>query len=67
MTVWIVSYTARGRAMAARVSGILAAQGHTCRAFALPKFCEEGDEPLALPASGWAGEGFARADALVFC
>ena len=67
MTIWLISYTARGRALAARVGDILRAEGHSCRTFALPKFVEEGDEPLALSAADWAGKGFAEADALLFC
>ncbi len=67
MTVWLLSYTARGRALAARVTKVLKAEGHHCRTFALPKFCEEGDEPLALSAADWAGQGFGAADALLFC
>ena len=67
MTVWLVSYTARGRALAAGIAGILSGEGHECRAFALPRFCGAGDEPLTVPASEWAKEGFRHADALVFC
>ena len=43
------------------------AEGHGCRTFALPKFCQDGDEPLTLSAADWAGKAFAEADALVFC
>ena len=67
MTIWLLSYTARGRALAARVADILKSEGHGCRTFALPKFCGAGDEPLTLSAADWAGQGFAQADALVFC
>ena len=67
MTIYLISYTARGRALAARVADILKGAGHACRTFALPKFAQEGDEPLILPAADWAGEGFAAADALIFC
>lgn len=66
MTVWLISYTARGRALGGRVAGILKAAGHGCRTFALPKFCQAEDEPLTLSAPDWAGEGFRQADALVF-
>ena len=66
MTVWLISYTARGRALGARIADILRATGHSCRTFALPKFCGAGDEPLIQSASEWAGEGFRQADALVF-
>lgn len=67
MTIWLISYTARGRALGARVADILRAEGHSCRTFALPKFVEEGDEALALSAPDWAGKAFEEADALVFC
>ena len=67
MTIWLISYTARGRALGARVADILRAEGHSCRASALPKFCQGTDEPLTLSAADWAGEGFQQADALVFC
>ena len=66
MTIWLISYTARGRVLGARVADILQALGHSCRTFALPRFVEEGDEPLALSAADWAGNGFVEADALVF-
>ena len=67
MGIWLISYTARGRALGARVADMLRAEGHSCRTFALPKFCEAGDEALALSAADWAGKAFAEADALVFC
>ena len=66
MTVWLISYTARGRALGARVAGILAQEGHDCRTFALPKFCQGSDEPLTPSAPVWAGAGFREADALIF-
>lgn len=66
MTVWLISYTARGWDQAAQAADLLTGSGHSCRTFALPKFCEEGDEPLASSASDWAGAGFREADALVF-
>ena len=67
MTIWLISYTARGRALAARVAEFLKGAGHYCRTFALPKFCGDGDEPLTLSPEDWAGAGFAAADALIFC
>ncbi len=67
MTIWLISYTARGRALAARTADILKDFGHDCRTFALSKFCKDGDEPLTLSAVDWAGLGFAEADALLFC
>ena len=67
MTIWLISYTARGRALEARAADILRAEGHGCRTFALPKFVEERDEPLTLSAPDWAEKAFAEADALLFC
>ena len=67
MKIRIVSYTARGEQTARRVSDALASAGHETRAFALPKFCRPGDEPLGSSASEWARDGFLHADALVFC
>ena len=67
MTIWLISYTARGRALAARAAEILKGAGHDCRTFALPKFCGDGDEPLTRSGADWAGAGFAEADALLFC
>lgn len=67
MTVWLISYTARGRALGARAADVLRAEGHRCRTFALPKFCEGTDEPLTTSAPDWAGAGFREADALIFC
>ena len=66
MTVWLISYTARGRALGARIADLLRTDGHGCRTFALPKFCEGTDEPLTQSAPEWAREGFRQADALVF-
>ena len=67
MEVWIVSYTARGEGTAQRVSDALSRAGYACRRFALPKFVKTGDEPLCVSAAEWARDGFARADALIFC
>jgi cobalt-precorrin 5A hydrolase len=67
MTVRIVSYSRNGAATARRVYDALTARGHSCRRFALPKFCEIGDEPLTVSASEWAKDGFQGADALIFC
>ena len=67
MNIRIVSYTARGEQTARRVSDALTSAGHETRAFALPKFCKNGDEPLTVSAGEWARDGFLHADALVFC
>ncbi len=66
MEVWIISYTAQGRDTAERVSDALNDVKYDCRRFALPKFLKAGDEPLLTSAAQWAGDGFARADALIF-
>ena len=66
MTVWLISYTARGRDLGNRIAHMLRTAGHICRAFALPKFCGAEDEPLTRSAPDWAGEGFRQADALIF-
>ena len=66
MEIRIVSYTARGRDTAARVSDALTGAGHACRRFALPKFGKAGDEPLSGSAAEWARDGFQSADALIF-
>ena len=67
MTLWILSYTRRGRALGARAAAVLQAEGHFCRTFALPKFCEAADEPLTLSAPDWAREAFCQAEGLIFC
>ena len=66
MIVWLISYTARGRALGGRIADMLRTAGHSCRTFALPKFCQGTDELLTLSASDWAGEAFTEADALIF-
>ncbi len=67
MRVRIVSYTGKGRDTAERISEVLLREGHECLRYALPKYAKEGDLPLTLSASEWAGEAFREADALVFC
>lgn len=67
MIIRIVSYTANGERLARRVADALTQKGHACRRFALPKFIQEGDEPLSGSASEWAKDGFQTADALIFC
>ncbi len=67
MRIRIVSYTEQGRNTAAGIAEAMRSEGHTCRTYALPKFCAAGDEPLGGRAAEWAAEGFAEADALVFC
>ena len=67
MKIRLISYSQRGRDTARDIAAALAAEGHECRRFALPKYLSEGDEPLTVSCSEWAGEGFKDADALVFC
>ncbi|MBQ6151760.1 MAG: cobalt-precorrin 5A hydrolase [Mogibacterium sp.] len=67
MRLRIVSYTEQGRNTAAGIAEAMRAAGHSCRQFALPKFCAAGDEPLKGRAAEWAAEGFREADALIFC
>lgn len=67
MRIRIVSYTEQGRNTAAGIAEAMRAEGHTCRTYALPKFCAAGDEPLTGRVAEWAAEGFTEADALVFC
>ena len=67
MRLRILSYTEQGRNTAAAIAEALSAAGHSCRRFALPKFCASGDEPLTGGAQAWAGEGFREDDALIFC
>ena len=67
MKIRLISYSQRGRDTARDIAAALAAEGHECRRFALPKYLSEGDEPLTVSCSEWAGEGFKDADALIFC
>ena len=67
MRVRLISYSKNGRKTAERIAEALSAEGHACRRFALPKYCEAGDEALTVNAQAWAGEAFREADALVFC
>ena len=67
MKIRLISYSKRGRDTARDIAAALEAEGHECRRFALPKHLGEGDEPLTVSGSEWAGEGFKEADALVFC
>ena len=67
MKIRLISYSERGRDTARDIASALAAAGHECRRFALPKYLSEGDEPLTVSSSAWAGEGFKDSDALVFC
>ncbi len=67
MHVRLISYSKNGRNTAKRIAEALASEGHACRRYALPKYCEEGDEALTGSASSWAGEAFRESDALVFC
>ena len=67
MIIHIVSYTGKGAGTAARIVAFLQAEGHTCRCFALPKYCPQDAEPLTQDVVQWAEVGFRDAAALVFC
>ena len=68
MTVWLIAYSARGCRAALRAAEALSKRGHACRVFAGEKHrVSDAVELLHGTAMDWAGEGFAEADALVFC
>lgn len=68
MTVRLIAYSRRGCATALRISEALAARGDDCRVYAAEKHrCADAVVPLTGSAADWAREGFAAADALVFC
>ena len=68
MTVWLIAYSLRGCKTALRAAEALSKRGHACRVFASEKHrASEAAELLHGTAMDWAKEGFAEADALVFC
>ena len=67
MRIRLISYTQNGRDTAERIADILAAAGHECKRYALPKYLGAGDEALTVKGPAWAEEGFREADALIFC
>ncbi len=68
MTVRLIAYSLRGCETALRVAGALTRRGAECRVFAAEKHrCSDSVTPLSGSASDWARDGFAEADALVFC
>jgi cobalt-precorrin 5A hydrolase len=68
VTVRLIAYSLRGCETALRVAGALTRRGAECRVFAAEKHrCSDSVTPLSGSASDWARDGFAEADALVFC
>ncbi len=67
MKIRLVSYTKKGRDTAQKIAEGLAADGHSCRRFAMQKYCSLGDEALTQSSQEWARVGFSEDDALVFC
>ncbi len=66
MNIRLLSYTSAGAALAETMAGKLSGLGHDCTCYAPEKYAPKGTVPLATDSSGWAKEGFAEADALVF-
>ena len=68
MTVRLIAYSRRGCGTALRIAEALAARGDSCCVYASEKHrCADAVVPLSGSAADWAREGFAAADALVFC
>ncbi len=68
MTVRLIAYSRRGCGTALRVAAGLKARGADCSVYASEKNrCGDGVLPLTVSCAAWAKEGFAEADALVFC
>ena len=68
MTVWLIAYSLRGCETALRIAGGLTQRGHACEVFASEKNRSDPSVTVLTAAcSDWAKEGFARADALIFC
>jgi len=70
VNIRLIAYSARGCAAAARLADALTRRGHSCDRWARPEHIPAGDTetvPLDRSAADWAGEGFAEADALIFC
>ena len=66
MKIRLVSYTKKGRDTAQKIAEGLAADGHSCRRFAMQKYCSLGDEALTQSSQEWARVGFSEDDALVY-
>ena len=67
MNIRLLAYSATGCVTAERIAAALRAEGERCRVFAPAGYCGAESEPLTLRCAEWAKEGFAEADALVFC
>ena len=68
MTVRLIAYSLRGCETALRIAEGLKRRGDDCRVYAGEKNrCDESVTLLTGSCADWAREGFAAADALVFC
>ena len=68
MTVWLIAYSLRGCGTAMKIAGGLTRRGHACEVFASEKNRSDPSVTVLTAAcSAWAQEGFAKADALIFC
>ena len=68
MTVRLIAYSLRGCALAERIAESLTRRGEVCRVFASEKNrSSDAVTALTVPCAQWAKDGFAEADALVFC
>ena len=68
MTVRLIAYSRRGCGTALRIADALTRRGNSCRVYAGEKHrCDETVTLLTGSCADWAREGFAEADALVFC
>ncbi len=67
MNIRLLAYSDVGCATAVKIAAALRAQGDACRVFASADHCSGDAEPLTVRCAEWAKEGFAEADALVFC
>lgn len=66
MRIVISSFTQRGALLAAKLAAALAAQGHACEAYAMPRHTAAGVAPLAVPLSEWTAQAFQSAGAIVY-
>lgn len=63
----IISFTEHGSRLNGQISSLLPQQGYLCESYAMKKYAGKyGLLPLEVPAKEWAGEMFARMDALLF-
>ncbi|WP_312640845.1 cobalt-precorrin 5A hydrolase [Hydrogenoanaerobacterium sp.] len=67
MRISLISFTANGSTLCARLAEGLRAQGHSCKAYAMPRHAAgTGLVPVASTLGEWAKDAFATADGLVF-